>query len=356
MSETGTKAFAVTRLKAGPDDGLEEGEALAMISLYGLKDADKDRTAEGGFDQWAADVNGGGTVPMVWQHGRGLFDYVGDVVSADPEAEDAQGRKGLQVKVKFDINSDIPKARDAARQAYKNVKGRRVQQWSYAWEGDTKKLDDGTRELSNLRLSEVSPVLRGALAETHTVAVKQEPPEPPEGSADDTNEDLAAFQQTWDGLGGMIATDADLVEWLGDANGPDCAGIVQAIASYIANDMWQESQPGSDEDAGDVAYFAKGGEKVTQAQRDAWAKSGVAMPDGSWPIPNADYLDKAVRAYGRTGSQGHPNTLVKRWIIKRARALNLVSHLPDSWNVSKSRDPRIAYAETVFALPEVLAS
>ena len=250
----GTKAVTAPLLKAGIEEGLAEGEALAMISLYGLKDHDKDRVKAGAFDEFAASFDPERTpLPMVFQHGRGLYDYVGEARELIPDATDDKGRPGLAVKVAFDVDSDIPEARSAARQAYKLVKGRRVSQWSYAWEGDSEQLKDGSRELSNMRLSEVSPVLAGALSETATIAVKQEE-EPGEGSPEEEAQDRAAFEKTWAGIGEMISTDADLVEWLGDANGPDVAGIVGCIASYIANDTWSEAMEG-DDDSLDTPYF-----------------------------------------------------------------------------------------------------
>lgn len=67
------------------------------------------------------------------------------------------------------------------------------------------------------------------------------------------------------------------------------------------------------------------------------AKSGVAMPDGSYYIRNAGELDDAIGAVGRaTPNAGESDVArrnsVRRHIIKRARALNLESKIPDTWN------------------------
>lgn len=64
----------------------------------------------------------------------------------------------------------------------------------------------------------------------------------------------------------------------------------------------------------------------TQAQRDEYAKSGVAMPDGSYPIPDVEALKDAVQAYGRS-----PDAKTKRHIKRRARALGRTDLLPDKW-------------------------
>jgi Zn finger protein HypA/HybF involved in hydrogenase expression len=56
------------------------------------------------------------------------------------------------------------------------------------------------------------------------------------------------------------------------------------------------------------------------AQRDKLAKSGEAMPDGSFPIRNQADLENAVHAMGRAAN---PDA-VKAHILKRAEALNLM--------------------------------
>ena len=60
-----------------------------------------------------------------------------------------------------------------------------------------------------------------------------------------------------------------------------------------------------------------------QAERDKAAKSGAAMPDGSFPILNAEDLANAVHAIGRAS---HPEA-VKAHIRKRATDLGLADWL-----------------------------
>lgn len=67
-------------------------------------------------------------------------------------------------------------------------------------------------------------------------------------------------------------------------------------------------------------------------ERDAAAKDGSAMKDGSFPIKNATDLKKAV---GLVGNAKDPKA-AKAHVISRARALNLVDKLPDSWGISKA--------------------
>jgi hypothetical protein len=73
------------------------------------------------------------------------------------------------------------------------------------------------------------------------------------------------------------------------------------------------------------------------AQRRAFAKSGAAMPDGSFYITNSGQLSDAIKAVGRaTPNAGESETArrnsVRRHIIKRARTLGLANMIPDTWN------------------------
>lgn len=67
---------------------------------------------------------------------------------------------------------------------------------------------------------------------------------------------------------------------------------------------------------------------TTDARKQA-ADKGYALPDGSYPIRDKAELAKAILAIGRASDV----QAAKRHIIKRARAFNALSMLPDSWNV-----------------------
>lgn len=64
--------------------------------------------------------------------------------------------------------------------------------------------------------------------------------------------------------------------------------------------------------------------------RRLYARTGVAMPDGSFPIPNKDYLGRAIGSIGRTPA--HKRPAVKSHIRKRARALSAADMIPDNWD------------------------
>lgn len=67
----------------------------------------------------------------------------------------------------------------------------------------------------------------------------------------------------------------------------------------------------------------------SSGQREAWAKQGVALPDGSWPIPNRDYLRRAIQSFGRQAPGD--SAKIKAWIKKRARALGAEDVIPAGW-------------------------
>lgn len=71
--------------------------------------------------------------------------------------------------------------------------------------------------------------------------------------------------------------------------------------------------------------------EFTTAQRKQMAKAGTAMPDGGYPIRNRDDLKNAIQAVGRAGSP-QEIAAARRFIMKRARALDLASMIPPNWN------------------------
>lgn len=60
-------------------------------------------------------------------------------------------------------------------------------------------------------------------------------------------------------------------------------------------------------------------------QRRRYAKQGIAMPDGSYPVPDRDALRRAIARFrkDKVGLKAH--------IIRRARALGATSMLPEGW-------------------------
>lgn len=97
----------------------------------------------------------------------------------------------------------------------------------------------------------------------------------------------------------------------------------------------------------------------TQDQRKALAKSGVAMPDGSFYIRNQSDLSNAINAVGRATPNASESDVarrnsVRRHIISRAKALNLSNMIPDTWNSDGSlKQSAISLTEITSVLTEV---
>lgn len=70
---------------------------------------------------------------------------------------------------------------------------------------------------------------------------------------------------------------------------------------------------------------------IPEAARRKAASSGQAMPGGRFPIRNKADLQNAIHAVGRAKGGDAGRQAVRRFIIKRAKALGLSSMIPGSW-------------------------
>ena len=158
------------QIKAGPDDGLGEGQFSAYASVFGNKDSYGDVVMPGAF---AEDLKrweeSGNPIPLLFGHNMSDPDYnIGHVLSA------TEDDKGLLVTAQLDLEN--PKA----LQTYRMLKGRRVNQMSFAYDvleaGEAQREMDGAKEqvyeLRKLKVYEVSVVTIGANQETEVLAVK----------------------------------------------------------------------------------------------------------------------------------------------------------------------------------------
>lgn len=155
------------KVKAGPDDGLAEGQFQAYASVFGNKDSYGDVVVKGAFaDDLKAWEESGSPIPLLFGHNMSDPDYnIGHVVKA------IEDDHGLLVTAELDLEN--PKA----VQTYRLLKGRRINQMSFAYdvvEGADAKSDDlgDYYELRRLKTYEVSVVPIGANQETEVLAVK----------------------------------------------------------------------------------------------------------------------------------------------------------------------------------------
>jgi len=162
------KSLPIGTVKAGPDDGLKEGEFVVYPSTFTRSpDAYGDVVAKGAFartiEEWKASGN---VMPGLYGHRMDDPDFF--VAGALEMSEDEHG---WRVKGEFDLES--PKG----AQVYRLVKGRRLNQLSFAYdvrEEARVELADGQKanELRDVQAYEFSFVPVGANQDTSVVAVK----------------------------------------------------------------------------------------------------------------------------------------------------------------------------------------
>lgn len=75
---------------------------------------------------------------------------------------------------------------------------------------------------------------------------------------------------------------------------------------------------------------ARATEDWTEESREKASNKGHALPDGSYPIADAEDLRKAIQAFGRAKNK----EAAKRHITKRARQLKKTDMLPEGWTAS----------------------
>lgn len=160
------KTCAAKIKAAGVHEGTDEGQFDAIVATYDL-DSVGDRIIPGAFketlDEWATSGN---PIPVYWSHR--MDDpamNIGQVIEA------AETDKGLAVKAQLDLDNPT------AAQVYRLLKGRRVTQFSFAYD-----VEDGAfveekgeapyYELRKLRLYEVGPTPIGANQATELLEVK----------------------------------------------------------------------------------------------------------------------------------------------------------------------------------------
>lgn len=153
---------------AGTEDGLKEGQFRAVVSVFNNKDSYGDKVIPGAFaDDLAAWAAKGDPIPVFWSHQMSDPEMcIGEVIEAKETAV------GLEVLAQLDLDDDARKA----RQAYRLLKGRRVTQFSFAYDiveaAWVETEDEWWYELRKLKIHEVGPTPIGANQETELLAVK----------------------------------------------------------------------------------------------------------------------------------------------------------------------------------------
>jgi len=158
---------ATIQIKAGPEDGLSEGQFTAYASVFGNVDSYGDVVMPGAFSKDIARWEKSGSyIPLLFGHNMSDPDFnIGHVIKAQED------NVGLKVTAQLDLEN--PKA----KQVYRMLKGRRIDQMSFAYDvldGAPAQRDGAdVYELRDLKVYEVSVVTVGANPETEILAVKQ---------------------------------------------------------------------------------------------------------------------------------------------------------------------------------------
>ena len=157
----------VTIKAAGTQDGTEDGVFEAIVAAYNI-DSTGDKIVPGAFiDTLKSWTDSGDPIPVLWSHmANDPESHIGVV-----EAAEERLGEGLWVRARLDV--DEPKA----LKVYKLLKGRRVTQFSFAYDvedGQYVETSGGESyfELRRLKLYEVGPTLIGANQATSLLDVK----------------------------------------------------------------------------------------------------------------------------------------------------------------------------------------
>jgi HK97 family phage prohead protease len=160
-----TKVVPV-RVKAGDQDGMGEGQFEAIVSVFGNVDLYGEVVMPGAFTDTLAEWKASGDpIPVLWSHQMSDPDsHIGVVLAAEERTE------GLWVRGQLDLDAA------KAKQVYRLLKGRRVKQFSFAYdviEGAMGERDgEPVYELRKLALHETGPCLLGANPDTELLDVK----------------------------------------------------------------------------------------------------------------------------------------------------------------------------------------
>jgi HK97 family phage prohead protease len=163
--------FKTYKAELQPAD--DTGTVEALVSVFGNIDYAGDRVVPGAFTKTLEEyAMNGRTIPFVWSHDYDTPEsYIGKVVEATETSE------GLRVKAQL---FETPRAQ-VVRELLVN---RVVNEFSFAYEiVNQQKSQDGANELTELRILECGPTMRGANPMTRLIDAKNAAAAAPEDKA-----------------------------------------------------------------------------------------------------------------------------------------------------------------------------
>lgn len=155
------KKTAIRGFKA-LDDG--KGEFEAIVAVFNNIDLAGDRIIKGAFaDSLKAWEQKGRPIPVVFSHDwQNLDAHIGEVTEAKETDE------GLYIKAQLDM--DDP----AAAKVFRLMKRGTLAEFSFAYDVEEEKLQNGANELLKLDVIEVGPTLKGMNPATQLLGVKSD--------------------------------------------------------------------------------------------------------------------------------------------------------------------------------------
>lgn len=200
------KSADISIVKAAGTPGgedLAEGQFEAIVSVFGNVDSYGDVVMPGAFkadlERWE---QSGDPIPVIFSHDWGnIRSHAGSVLKAEERPQ------GLWIRAQIedrDINPD-------AELLYRKIKGRRVKQFSFAYDVLDGALAerDGQQvyELRSLKLHEVGPCLLGVNQETELLTVKaRQIAEDAKAGRELSQKNLDRIVSAYDALGEVITS------------------------------------------------------------------------------------------------------------------------------------------------------
>ena len=138
--------------------------------------------------------------------------------------------------------------------------------------------------------------------------------------------DAVLVEDDVDALDGAMTEFLDMVE---EMMGGDMDDDLKVIAEVLADMIEQMNErDGGMPEEDDVEKKRD----YSEDERTKMAESGMALPDGSYPIKDKEDLSNAIQAFGRAKDKEK----AKRHIMKRARELDAEDMIPESWAEGKT--------------------
>jgi hypothetical protein len=150
-------------------------------------------------------------------------------------------------------------------------------------------------------------------------------PGPP--AHDGADHDFVPVRNVCKGCGQGVDAHKDVEKSL-DEREPVCKALGEQVTDFVKSRIVADPVIKAIYAATDVEAITKALPELSTEQRQQMAETGIAMPDGSFPIPDEAHLHAAIRLVGQAPD---PQSAMNH-IIERAKAMGMEDALPPAWN------------------------